>query len=141
MDWNAIVLAPLAPYLDVEFQKTTGSEVVATWTVTPDLHQPTGILHGGVHCTMIEGLASYGAALWYGEEGSVVGVNNTTDFYRSSQTGRLQSVARPIHRGRTTQVWSVETRDEEGRLVARGQVRLQNLKSSSDRPSMSDPIE
>jgi uncharacterized protein (TIGR00369 family) len=65
--------------------------------------------------------------LWLGERGRVVGVSNSTDFYRAVSEGDLSSVGRPIHRGRSQQVWVVETRDDQDRLVARGQVRLQNL--------------
>ena len=38
--------------------------------VTPDLHQPYGIVHGGVHCSLVESAASIGAALWFGERGN-----------------------------------------------------------------------
>jgi len=114
-------------YLGVEFDEATGDKVVATWKADPKLHQPYGILHGGVHCSLVETLASVGAALWLGEKGKVVGVNNTTDFFRAVRDGTLTSTATPLHRGRLQQVWLVETLDEEGRLAARGQVRLQNL--------------
>jgi acyl-coenzyme A thioesterase PaaI-like protein len=60
----------------------------------------------------------------------VVGTNNTTDFYRATGTGdRLTSTAAPLHRGRSRQVWRVETRDDHGRLVAAGQVAIQNLRA------------
>ena len=57
----------------------------------------------------------------------MVGVNNSTDFYRAVREGTLTSTATPVHRGRSQQVWVVETVDEDGRMVSRGQVRLQNL--------------
>jgi 1,4-dihydroxy-2-naphthoyl-CoA hydrolase len=57
----------------------------------------------------------------------VVGVNNNTDFFRAVAEGDLTSTATPLHRGRSQQLWVVETRDTQDRLVARGQVRLQNL--------------
>jgi uncharacterized protein (TIGR00369 family) len=78
-----------------------------------------------------EGLCSVAAALWFAGRGRVVGVNNNTDFYRGVTEGRLTSTTRPVHRGRSQQVWVVETTDAEGRLIARGQVRLQNLPSPS----------
>ena len=90
------------------------------------MHQPYGIVHGGVHAAIIETLASLGAAAWF-EQGQVVGVSNQTDFLRAVREGRLQAVATPIHRGRLQQLWQVEIRDGTERLVARGQVRLQNL--------------
>jgi uncharacterized protein (TIGR00369 family) len=114
-------------HLGVEFGEVTGDRVTATWTAKPDLHQPYGIVHGGVHCSVIETLASVGAAVWMGDRGKVVGVNNNTDFYRAVRTGALTSTATPLHRGRSQQVWVVETVDDQGRVAARGQVRLQNL--------------
>lgn len=114
-------------HLGIELTEVSDDRVVATWTARPELHQPYGIVHGGVHCSVIETLASVGAAVWMGERGRVVGVNNNTDFYRAVREGTLTSTATPVHRGRSQQVWVVETVDEQGRVTARGQVRLQNL--------------
>jgi 1,4-dihydroxy-2-naphthoyl-CoA hydrolase len=117
-------------HLGVEFTELTSERVVATWVARPELHQPYGIVHGGVHCSVIETLASIGAALWAAQDDpsrKVVGVNNNTDFYRAVRGGTLTSTATPLHRGRSQQVWLVETTDEDGRTAARGQVRLQNL--------------
>ncbi|MGZ4579672.1 MAG: PaaI family thioesterase [Nocardioidaceae bacterium] len=114
-------------YLGVEFTEISGDKVVATWSAEPKLHQPYGIVHGGVHCSLVETLASIGAALWLGDKGKVVGVNNNTDFYRAVRSGTLTSTALPLHRGRSQQVWLVETVDEQGKVAARGQVRRQTL--------------
>ena len=54
-------------------------------------------------------------------------MSNSTDFYKAVRGGALTSSALPIHRGRSQQVWVVETHDADGALVSRGQVRLQNL--------------
>jgi uncharacterized protein (TIGR00369 family) len=115
-------------HLGLDLTEVSGDRVVATWVARPDLHQPYGIVHGGVHCSVIETLASIGAAMWVGEEAKVVGVNNNTDFYRAVREGTLTSTATPLHRGRSQQVWLVETVDEQGKVAARGQVRLQNLR-------------
>ena len=114
-------------HLGVELLEVTGDRVVAEWVAAPKLHQPYGIVHGGVHCSVVETLASFGAATWLGQQGQVVGVNNNTDFFRAAREGRMTSTATPVHRGRLQQVWIVETVDDQDRLVARGQVRLQNL--------------
>ena len=115
-------------HLGLDLTEVSGDRVVATWVARPDLHQPYGIVHGGVHCSVIETLASIGAAVWVGDDGKVVGVNNNTDFYRAVREGTLTSTATPLHRGRSQQVWLVETVDEMGKVAARGQVRLQNLR-------------
>jgi len=124
------VLAGFARLIGLEYDDASGDRVVIRCTVKPDLLQPYGILHGGVHCAIVETAASTGAALWLAGErggGKVVGVSNQTDFLRAVTDGELAAEALPIHRGRSQQLWAVEIRDSEGRLAARGQVRLQNL--------------
>ena len=77
---------PFTDYLGVQFEEVTADRVVATWTANA-LHQPFGIVHGGAHCGVVETLASIGAAVWLGDRGKVVGVNNSTDFYRAVSEG------------------------------------------------------
>ena len=93
-------------------------------------HQPYGVVHGGVYCTLIETLASTGAALWAMEQGlaGAMGLSNKTDFIKATSEGVILGRATPIHRGRNQQLWQVEiTRESDGKLVAQGQVRLQNV--------------
>jgi len=92
--------------------------------------QPYGVVHGGVYCTMVETLASTGAAYWAMDQGmaGAVGVSNKTDFLRPVTGGVLLGRATPIHRGKTQQLWQVDiTREEDGKLVAVGQVRMHNV--------------
>lgn len=128
-------LGPFGEFLGLKITAADGDEVVATWSAEPRMHQPYGILHGGAHCSVVEQLATMGAGIWLGGRGQVVGVSNSTDFYRAVSEGLLTSTARPLHRGRSQQVWVVQTEDESGRLVARGQVRLQNLARAADSPA------
>lgn len=96
-------------------------------------HQPYGVVHGGVYCTMIETLASTGAAIWAMSNGmaGAVGLSNKTDFIRATTEGVLIGMALPIHRGRTQQLWRVDlTREQDGKLAAHGEVRLQNVTST-----------
>ena len=101
--------------------------VSASFEVRPELHQPYGILHGGVLCSVVETVASVAGAVWFGDRGNVVGSSNTTNFLRATREGVLTAVALPIHRGRSQQLWEVDITDEQNRLVAKGQVRLANL--------------
>ena len=118
-------------WLGLEILEAGADRMVARWEVRPDQLQPYGLVHGGVHCSVVETVASFGGAFWYGERGKVVGVSNHTDFLRAVRDGTLRAVAEPVHRGRLQQLWLVEIRDERERLVARGQVRLQNLPADS----------
>jgi 1,4-dihydroxy-2-naphthoyl-CoA hydrolase len=113
--------------LGLRFEQASGDRVVLTCPVTPDLHQPFGLVHGGVYATLAETAASVGGSLWFGDQGKVVGVSNHTDFLRAVRVGRLRAEATPLARGRTTQLWQVEIGDDRGRLVAHAKVRLQNV--------------
>lgn len=111
----------------LRIEQASGDRVVLTCPVTPDLHQPFGLVHGGVYATLAETAASVGGSLWFGDRGKVVGVSNHTDFLRAVRGGELRAEATPLSRGRTTQLWQVEVADEQGRLIAHAKVRLQNL--------------
>jgi uncharacterized protein (TIGR00369 family) len=106
-----------------------GTRVAGHVELGPDQHTPWGVVHGGVYCTVIESAASIGASAAVLDRGQfAVGVNNNTDFVRPMTTGRMAVVAEPIQQGRTLQLWQVVlTRADDGKLVARGQVRLQNV--------------
>jgi 1,4-dihydroxy-2-naphthoyl-CoA hydrolase len=106
-----------------------GRRVVGHVDLGPDQHTPWGVVHGGVYCTVIESAASIGASAAVMEHGQfAVGVDNSTSFLRPMVTGRIDVLAEPIQQGRTLQLWQVAlTKAEDGKLVARGQVRLQNV--------------
>ena len=128
LEYDESIVGPFVRHLGLRFTELSGDRVVGTWTAEEKLHQPYGILHGGVHCSVVETLASVAAAYWLGDKGKVVGVNNNTDFFRAIREGAMTSTATPLHRGRSQQLWLVETvSDDDGRVAARGQVRLQNL--------------
>ncbi len=118
---------PFVRYLGLQITERTGDRVEARWTAGEKHHQPFGIVHGGAHAGVVETLASVGASQWWGDRGKVVGVNNNTDFLRAISAGTVYAESEPLHRGRRQQLWIVTIRDEKDRVVARGQVRLQNL--------------
>jgi len=114
----------------IELAEATVDHCVGRIEINENHHQPYGVVHGGVYCTLIETLASTGAALWAMEQGmgGAMGVTNKTDFLRATTEGVLVGTATPIHRGRTQQLWQVDVvRESDGKLVAQGQVRLQNV--------------
>ena len=105
------------------------TEVIGHVDAGPEHHTPWGVVHGGVYCTVIESAASIGASAAVADRGQfAVGVNNQTDFLRPMNEGRIDVVAEPIQQGRTLQLWLVTlSRADDGKTVARGQVRLQNV--------------
>ncbi len=112
-----------------EVTQACGTRVTGHVELGPDQHTPWGVVHGGVYCAVVESAASIGASAAVADRGQfAVGVSNSTDFLRPVTTGRLDVVAEPVQQGRTLQLWQVLlTRAEDGKLVARGQVRLQNV--------------
>ena len=113
----------------MELGEISGTRVTGHLDVGPQHHTPWGVVHGGVYCTVVESAASIGASTAVAERGQFsVGVSNQTDLLRPMTAGRLDVVAEPVQQGRTLQLWLVTvTRAEDGKLVARGQVRLQNV--------------
>lgn len=127
MDQDQSLTAGLHETLGFDFEELNPDRVVLSWTIAPQHLQPFGIVHGGVYCAAVETTASIGGALWFGDRGKVVGVANHTNFLRPGTAGKLTATATPIHRGRSQQLWLCEVTDEQQRVIARGEVRLQNL--------------
>ena len=114
--------------LGVEHLELTADRVVVRFTIGEQHLQPFGIPHGGIYCAVHESTASTGGQIWLGEKGVVVGTNNSTDFIRQAKLGDvITTTATPIHRGRTQQLWHLDSVGEDGKLIAQGQVRLANL--------------
>lgn len=109
--------------------EVSGTRVTAHIELSGRHHTPWGVVHGGVYTTAIESVASVGASAAVFSQGQfAVGVNNSTDFLRSMQAGIVDVVAEPVIQGRVQQLWRVViTRREDGKAVAQGQVRLQNV--------------
>ncbi len=118
--------------MNVRFVRATIDEVTAEIEIGPQHHQGYGIVHGGVYSRLIETIASVGAALWARQAGqSVVGLENHTSFLNATRGGRLSATARPLMRGRRTQVWEATVTDSTGKAVASGQVRLLSLEAGA----------
>ena len=124
-----VPVSPFDALIGLTVDEITPDGVTASFEVKPELMQPYGLLHGGVLCTVVETVGSISGAAWYG--GAVVGTSNHTNFLRSSKEGRLTARSRPVHRGKTQQLWDIDVTDEAGKLVARGQLRLANLEGGA----------
>ncbi len=109
----------LGDLIGLEYLDTSPDEIRARISVTDDVRQPAGLVHGGVYSAMAESICS--AATWLGvhEDGmAAMGQSNGATFLRPITEGHVNAVARPRHRGRTTWVWDVEITDDEGRIAA-----------------------
>lgn len=115
--------------LGIHFDETGSVRVTGWLDVGAEHHQPWGLVHGGVFTAVVETFATVGAYLAVKDRGQLAaGVNNITDFLRPVREGRIQVEATPIQQGSSQQLWQVVlTRDGDGKAVAHGQVRLQNI--------------
>jgi 1,4-dihydroxy-2-naphthoyl-CoA hydrolase len=113
----------------LRFDEISGTRVRGSIELGEHHHTPWGVVHGGVYTTAVESAASVGASAAVKDRGRfAVGVSNSTDFLRPMKEGRVEVVAEPIIQGKGQQLWQVIiTRAEDGKEVARGQVRLQNV--------------
>ncbi len=119
--------------MGLRFGRATVDEVVAEIDIGPCHLQPYGIVHGGVHAGMLETVASVGGALYalqYSQ--SVVGLENHTSFLKAVRQGTLRATARPISRGRSTQVWDGVVTTSGGATAATGRVRLFSLAAGAE---------
>jgi len=103
--------------LGIHILEASPQKVVAEMEVTPRLHQPFGYLHGGASVALAETVASIGAYLAAPEGYTSFGMEINANHLRSIQSGKVTAIGVPLHTGRTSAVWNVEIRDEQGRLV------------------------
>ncbi len=109
----------------------TPDKVVLSVEVGPKVHQPYGILHGGVSALMAEGAASIGGAVSVGPDQIVVGTELNCSHLRSMTEGTLTATATPFRKGRSVHVWGIELRDDEDRLICVARCTLQVLPAPS----------
>ncbi len=127
-DVDLTAAGPFVAAMKFEVTEAGGSRVTGHVDLGPDQHTPWGVVHGGLYCSVVESAASIGASTAVLEHGQfAVGVNNNTDFLRAISSGTVTAVSTPIHRGRRQQLWLITITDDNDRVVARGQVRLQNI--------------
>ena len=112
-----------------------GDRVIGHIQLDTEHHTPWAIVHGGVYATAIESAASIGASTAVVDRGQVaVGLTNTTHFLRALGAGTVTVEARAVYQGRTHQLWRVDVTDDSSRLVAHGEVRLQNVEGQRGAP-------
>ena len=118
-DWyRAVDVTGLPTTLGIEILEMSETRVVATMPVDQRTRQPFGILHGGASVALAETVASFGAVAIIDRDRFVaVGQEINANHLRPKVDGVVRATGVPVHVGRSSQVWSIEIRDEEGRLV------------------------
>jgi 1,4-dihydroxy-2-naphthoyl-CoA hydrolase len=117
--------------LGVEMLETTPERVVLRLPVDWRVHQPYGILHGGVSALLAESAASLGAALAAGPGKGVVGIELNASHLRSLRQGHLTATATPVRVGRTVQVWRISLTDDDGRAICESRCTLSVIDAPS----------
>ena len=129
----ASVAVPFNDLVGLRWELISPDRVEATLEVGPDHLQPSGVVHGGVYCTLVEAVGSTGSVAYVAADGKVaMGVHNATSFVRPTSGGRLTAVATPVHLGRTQHLWDVRITRDDGRLVAKGELRTAVVDQSAD---------
>jgi uncharacterized protein (TIGR00369 family) len=117
--------SPFDRHYGLELDEATDELVRAHVPVREHLLQPIGLVHGGVYASIAEALASVGTNVAVVPEGDRgLGMSNSSTFLRPIQDGTIHAAARRVHRGRTTWVWDVQLKDDEGRLCAVSRVTI-----------------
>lgn len=125
----------LVSHLDITFIEIGEDFIEATMPVDSRTHQPFGILHGGASVVLAETLASTGANLCVDRASHYcVGVEINANHIRSVRTGKVTGTCKPVHLGRTTQVWEVRMTDEKNRLTCISRVTMAVLRHENKKP-------
>lgn len=115
----------MVEHLGIEFTQMTDNALIATMPVDARTHQPYGILHGGASVALAETLGSMGASLCLDMNSHYpVGLEINANHLRSITKGTVTGTATPIHVGRSTQVWEIDIKDEQERLVCVSRITL-----------------
>ena len=125
---NALTHDTLAAHLGIRFTELGPDYLRGTMPVDARTHQPMGLLHGGASVVLAETLASIGGMLAMREGATaVVGVEINANHVRGVRSGLVTGTARPVHVGRTTQVWDIRIEKDDGALVCVSRLTLSVL--------------
>lgn len=114
---NELGKGTLSDHLDMEVTDIGPEHLSMKMLVTPNKHQPMGLLHGGATAALAENIGSLAGNLCAGEGKACVGLSLNCNHVRSVREGYVFATAKPDHIGRSTQIWEIEIRDEEEKLV------------------------
>ena len=112
------------PHLGIEFLEVGDDFIRARVPVDSRTVQPYGLLHGGISVTLAETLGSCGAAYSVPEGQRVVGLEINANHLKGTSHGWVTGTARPLHQGRSTQVWQIELRNDAGELTCISRITM-----------------
>lgn len=120
---NARSAGTLMQALGIEFTELGDGYLRATMPVDARTHQPYGLLHGGASVALAETLGSSAGMMMAGAN-AVVGLEINANHLRAVRSGLVTGTARPLHLGRSTQVWEIRVEDDAGKPVCISRITL-----------------
>ncbi|MDE2139463.1 MAG: hotdog fold thioesterase [Gammaproteobacteria bacterium] len=131
-DLNKYQQQSLVTHLGIRYTEVGEDYLKATMPVDARTKQPAGILHGGASATLAETLGSTGANLVVDRSKTLcVGLELNCNHIRAMREGQVTGTARPLHIGRTTQVWEISITDDQERLVCVSRITMAVLDRST----------
>ena len=115
--FNAMSEGTASDVLGIRIAEIGDDYIRAELDVERRVHQPYGLLHGGVSCVMAESLGSIGGALTCDDGYTVVGVDINATHMRAVKSGKIIGTARPLKLGRRMQFWSIDIETDDGKPV------------------------
>ena len=116
---NNICKNTLMETLDISYVDVGENFLIAKMPVSPKVHQPDGVLHGGASVALAESVGSAASYVFLdGQEFFVRGIEISANHVRSIKEGYVYAKASIIHKGRTTQLWEIKITNGEGELIS-----------------------
>ncbi len=129
---NSLSAQTMVDRIGIRFIEIGPDYIKASMPVDSRTHQPLGLLHGGASAALIETMGSVGATWCVGPDEYCVGLEVNANHVRSVRSGEVIGTATSIHRGSRIQVWQIEIRTEDGKLVSTGRITLAVLSNSRE---------
>lgn len=105
--------------LDIKYIDFGEDFLVAQMPVTPKVHQPDGVLHGGAMVALAESVGSAASFMFLDQAHTIRGIEISANHVKSKSEGMVYAKATFIHKGRTTQLWNIDVVDEEDNLISK----------------------
>jgi len=116
---NAICKNTLMETLEIEFTDVTEDMLIAKMPVTPRVHQPDGVLHGGASVALAESVGSAASFVFLdSNKVTVRGIEISANHVKSIKNGYVYAKAKILHKGRTTQLWQIRIENEKEELIS-----------------------
>ncbi|WP_222983999.1 PaaI family thioesterase [Flagellimonas meishanensis] len=116
---NEICKGTLMETLDIDYIDVGENFLLARMPVTPKVHQPDGVLHGGASVALAESVGSAASYIFLdGKQFFVRGIEISANHVKSIREGYVYARASLLHKGRTTQLWEIKITNEEGHLIS-----------------------